>query len=216
MTNNNKVMAILGAGDAISYAVAELFGSKGFKIALISRSNKHLDAMVEYMKKNKIIAFPFLADVADDASVRDAFEDIYEKLGDISVLHYNVSKIKNVNILDETHDSLTKDFKINASGLLTVYHEVMSDFEALNEGTILVTGASEALNPDINYGALSASKAALRNIVINLHHALKEKNIFVGTVCVNNITNINKENIPNIANAFWQLYTDRLEFEIAV
>ncbi|HMZ94761.1 MAG TPA: hypothetical protein PLD56_09590, partial [Chitinophagales bacterium] len=66
------------------------------------------------------------------------------------------------------------------------------------------------------FGSLSIGKAGLRSLAESLHEALKPKNIFVGTVTVCGVVSENDEkyNPTKIADLFWQLQTERKQFEI--
>ena len=65
------------------------------------------------------------------------------------------------------------------------------------------------------YLPLSMDKAALRAMCIALHAALKEQNVFVGTVTVTDaIVPGGKCDPKLLAEDFWKLYEDRTDCEI--
>jgi len=200
----NKVIVIIGAGNGISKAVAEKFGTEGFSVVLIALKNKNIDAHF------------FVADAGDSDSIKDAFNQIWEIWENIDVLHYNVAKRKKVNIVDESVDGLTRDFKINVASVMTAVTLVLPDMEKKGKGTILLTGGGFALEPNPELGSLSIGKAGIRNLANSLHIALKPKNIFVGTVTVcGAVQNDSSErSTQHVAQKFWELYTNRNEFEI--
>jgi NADP-dependent 3-hydroxy acid dehydrogenase YdfG len=212
----NKVIVIIGAGSGIAQGVAEKFGLQGFSVALVSRRKEKLEKLKRELIEKGIDAHAFVGDAGDTESMKDAFNQIWEKWEYIDVVHYNVAKIKMVNIASETADGLTRDFKVNVAGVLTVVNLVASDMEKKGNGTILLTGGGFALEPNPDYGSLAIGKAGIRNLAASLHIALKPKNIFVGTVTVCGMVkqDAEKHNPHNIAEQFWKLYTDRNEFEI--
>jgi NADP-dependent 3-hydroxy acid dehydrogenase YdfG len=212
----NKVIVIIGAGSGIAQGVAEKFGLQGFSVALVSRRKEKLEKLTNELIEKGIDAHAFVGDAGDTESMKDAFNQIWEKWEYIDVVHYNVAKIKMVNIANETADGLTRDFKVNVAGVLTVVNLVASDMEKKGKGTILLTGGGFALEPNPDFGSLAIGKAGIRNLAASLHIALKPKNIFVGTVTVCGIVkqDAEKHNPKNIAEQFWNLYTDRNEFEI--
>ena len=212
----NKVIVIIGAGSGIAQGVAEKFGLQGFSVALVSRRKEKLEKLTNELIEKGIDAHAFVGDAGDTESMKDAFNQIWEKWEYIDVVHYNVAKIKMVNIASETADGLTRDFKVNVAGVLTVINLVASDMEKKGKGTILLTGGGFALEPNPDFGSLAIGKAGIRNLAASLHIALKPKNIFVGTVTVCGMVKQDEEkhNPKNIAEQFWNLYTDRNEFEI--
>ena len=212
----NKVIVIIGAGSGIAQGVAEKFGLQGFSVALVSRRKEKLEKLTNELIEKGIDAHAFVGDAGDTESMKDAFNQIWEKWEYIDVVHYNVAKIKMVNIASETADGLTRDFKVNVAGVLTVINLVASDMEKKGKGTILLTGGGFALEPNPDFGSLAIGKAGIRNLAASLHIALKPKNIFVGTVTVCGMVKQDEEkhNPKNIAEQFWNLYTDRNDFEI--
>lgn len=212
----SKVIVIIGAGPGIGQAVAEKFGTEGFSVALISRRKEKLEKLRNELAAKAIDAHAFVSDAGDAESMKDAFNQIWEIWEHIDVVHYNAAKLKMVNIANETADGLTRDFKVNVAGVMTMVNLVASDMEKKGEGTILLTGGGFALEPNPDFGSLAIGKAGIRNIAGSLHAALKSKNIFVGTVTVCGYVkqDAEKHNPQNIAAQFWKLYTDRNEFEI--
>lgn len=212
----SKVIVIIGSGPGISQAVAEKFGTNGFSVALISRRKVKLEKIVTDLMAKNIEVVAFNGDASDAASMKDAFDQIWEKWNEIDVVHYNAAKLKMVNIANETADGLTRDFKVNVAGVMTAVSLVASDMEKKGNGAILITGGGFALEPNPEYGSLSIGKAGVRNITQSLNKALKPKNIFVGTVTVCGMVKPDApvHNPKNIAENFWKLYTDKNEFEI--
>lgn len=212
----SKVIVIIGAGKGIAQAVAEKFGSNGFSVALIARKQEKLESLTKILINAGIDAHAFIGNAGDADSIKDAFAQIWEKFDTIDVIHYNAAKLKMVNIASETADGLTRDFKVNVAGIMTVVNLVLPDMEKKKEGTILLTGGGFALEPNPDYGSLAIGKAGVRNLANALNMALKPKNIFVGTVtvCGTVSPSAEKHTPKNIAEQFWKLYTDRNEFEI--
>ncbi len=212
----SKVIVIIGAGPGIGQAVAEKFGTEGFSVALISRRKEKLEKLRNELAEKGIDAHAFVGDAGDAESMKDAFNQIWEIWEHIDVVHYNAAKLKMVNIANETADGLTRDFKVNVAGAMTMVNLVASDMEKKGEGTILLTGGGFALEPNPDFGSLAIGKAGIRNLAGSLHAAMKSKNIFVGTVTVCGYVkqDAEKHNPRNIAAQFWKLYTDRNEFEI--
>lgn len=212
----SKVIAVIGAGPGIGQAVAEQFGSEGFSVALISRRKEKLEKLRAELEAKGIDAHAIVGDAGDSESLKDAFNQLWEKWDHVDVIHYNVAKIKMVNIANETADGLTRDFKVNVAGIMTAVQLTLPDMEKKGTGTILVTGGGLALAPDPQFGSLAVGKAGIRNLAHSLHLALKPKNIFVGTVTVCGWVkpDAEKHTPQNIAAQFWKLYTERNEFEI--
>lgn len=214
----SKVIVIIGAGAGIAQAVAEKFGHNGFSVILIARKKDKLKILTQSLIDAGIDAHYYIGNAGDSDSMKDAFEQIWENFNHVDVVHYNAAKLKNVNIASESADALTRDFKVNVAGVMTAVNLVLPDMEKKGEGTILLTGGGFALAPNPDYGSLAIGKAGIRNLAQSLNEALKEKQIFVGTVTVCGL--VSEQSIQhspkNIADKFWQLYTERSSWEIQV
>jgi len=211
-----KKLVIIGAGHGISKAVAKKFGTEDYHIILIARRDEVLAEISEELEKQNISSQYFVADARDTDSMRDVFEQIWEEYQFVDTILYNVYNNKQVSIEEETADSITKDFKTNVAAAFTAIQLVLPDMEKHNTGTILLTGGGLALKPFPLFGSLSIGKAGLRSLAESLHIALKPKNIYVGTVtiCGQVSEEDEKYNPTKIADLFWQLNTERADFEI--
>ncbi len=82
-------IAIVGAGTGLGLSIAKAFGSHGFSVALVSRTQARLDALAAELTDARIEAAGFVADVMDTASVAAAFDRIKERFGQVDVLEYS-------------------------------------------------------------------------------------------------------------------------------
>ncbi|MEU6655658.1 SDR family NAD(P)-dependent oxidoreductase, partial [Streptomyces sp. NPDC046900] len=82
-------LAIIGAGPGLGAAVARRFGREGFDVALISRSQEHLDALVDELSQDGVHACGFAADVRDHQALTAALDAATSALGPIEVLQYS-------------------------------------------------------------------------------------------------------------------------------
>ena len=92
MPGTSPVILILGAGPNIGQAVARTFASKGYKVALASRSLREADSTDNQLN--------ITADFANPDDVVDAFTRVKKVLGIPSVVVYN-GKSQHRRILTE-------------------------------------------------------------------------------------------------------------------
>ena len=83
MASSSQVLLILGAGGRVGTSVARLFASKGYKVAVSSRTDKSIS--YEGSGKPLFVA----ADLSDPSSVPRVFEKVKKELGTPSVVVYN-------------------------------------------------------------------------------------------------------------------------------
>lgn len=211
-----KLIAIVGMGPLISYAVAEKFGKEDYRIAMIARNGDKLKELKNALSNTGIEAEYFTADAASEMSLRKAFAQIQSKMGDPDVLHYNAAKIKRANLLEEKADNLVEDFKVNVAGALSASKAVLPAMRKRNSGSILITGGGLAVDPSPEYGTLSIGKAGIRNFTHTLARALKDTGIYVGTVIIRGFVEHGKEkyNPTDIAKVFWKMHREKKLTEI--
>ena len=78
---SNKVALLFGYGPHVGVDVADAFKAKGYQVAVVSRSKKHID-------RAKDLLF-IQADLTDPKSVVKAFTTIIDEYGHPSVVIFN-------------------------------------------------------------------------------------------------------------------------------
>lgn len=203
-----KLFAIVGMGDGIGLAVSRRFAREGFAIAMIARNAAKLQGFKDTLEAEGYQAHSFIADAGSETSLRSAFTLIQEQLENPEVLVYNAATPKMENILNETLESLTNDFKINVAGALTATQAVLPSMRAQGKGTILFTGGGFSIYPSPDFASLSIGKAGIRSLAKMLADALKSDGIRVGTITVCGIVNPDdpKYSPERIAENYWSFH----------
>lgn len=205
-----KLFVIVGMGDGIGLAVSRRFASKGFAIAMIARNAAKLQGFKDTLNAEGYEAHSFIADAGDGASLNAAIAAIQAQLGSPNVLVYNVAIPSMNNVLSETVESLTNDFKANVVGALVATQAILPAMKTHGTGTILFTGGGFSMYPSPEFASLSIGKAGIRSLAKMLAEALNADGIRVGTVTVCGIVNPDdaKYNPDSIANAYWDFHTN--------
>jgi NAD(P)-dependent dehydrogenase (short-subunit alcohol dehydrogenase family) len=227
-----KTILVVGFGPGISTAVAEKFGSSGFSVALVGRSEERLAAGVKALKAKGIDAAGFAADASDPAAIRTVVGKARAALGPITVVHWNAyggAEAGDLAIADAA--AVRGVFDVAVIGLLAAVQEALPDLKQSKEGAVLVTnGAFADINPQIDaYAAgakamgLALANAAKHKLVGLLSQRLKGDDVYVGEVMVagtvkgtawdNGSANLDG---VTIANKFWELYQGRQEIRARV
>ena len=95
-----KVALVTGAAYGIGFAMACALAKAGAKIAFNCRSEKHMQQALADYKKEGIEAYGYIADVTDEAKVRELVEKIESSLGTIDILVNNAGIIKRIPMCD--------------------------------------------------------------------------------------------------------------------
>lgn len=208
-------MIIIGAGSGLSRAVACRFGKAGYKIGLISRSKTNLENLKNILNASGIEVWYETADVSKVDELHIAINTLDHYLEGADVVLYNAAHLKQKDILKESPEALSEDFKINVIGLQQSYNFLQNTLK-VKKGALLVAGGGLALQPSADYGSLSLGKAALRSLVYQLHGKAKEDHIYVGLLTIAGfITKESKTHAPAIlADIFWNMNVERKDIEI--
>lgn len=219
-------IAIIGAGPGMGLAIARTFGSRGFDVALISRTQAKLDALASQLAAEGITAKGFAADVMDRASLTAALEAATSRFGAIDVLEYSPaphSPVPGITLAapsEATVENLQPQLEYYLYGALHAARVVLPAMREAGAGTLLFTTGGGSIDPVPMMGNVNAAAAALRNWVLNLNTELAGTGVYAGHVAISVwIGNDGPEGIPSaepdqIAPLYWDLHEarDRAEF----
>ncbi|MBB6671576.1 SDR family NAD(P)-dependent oxidoreductase [Cohnella nanjingensis] len=211
---DKKTIVIVGAGVGVSSGVARVFGRRGFRVVLVSRSEEALAGHVRSLASQDIEAYGLTADATDPHSLQAVFERIRSQYGVPDTLVYNAAVIRGGTASTLTENQLLDDLKVNVVGALSSARQVIPDFVARGSGTILFTGGGLAHHPSADYASLSIGKAAMRSLVYTLGDELAPQGIYVGTVTIAGSVKEGTHFDPDrIGQVYWEMYEKREERE---
>ncbi|MGB0837220.1 MAG: SDR family NAD(P)-dependent oxidoreductase [Flavobacteriaceae bacterium] len=204
----NKLAVIIGAGPGIGFGVAEKFGSRGFKIALVGRTESGLKKLSDNLNKKGIETEYYVHDASDEKQLRDALGAITDRQGEPEIIHYNAAHFDQRNILDVEWDHIKNTMDTNLGGAFNLIKNALPGMMQDNRGKLFFTGGGFGLEGEPDFMSLSLGKAALRNLVQAAHKTADKSRVHVGMVTVCGFVNQNdpKYNPAAIAEQFWNLY----------
>jgi NADP-dependent 3-hydroxy acid dehydrogenase YdfG len=216
-------IAIVGAGPGLGLSVAKVFGANGFKVALISRNQDRLDALVAQLAESGVTSASFRADASHRAALTVALEQAAAQLGTIDVLEYSPhGGLATVHPPEVTVANLAPQIEHLLYGAVTATNTVLPAMQETGTGTLLYTTGGGAITPYPMLATVNAAQAALRNWVLNLNGALADTGVYAATVAINLFIGATApEGVPHadpddIAAAYWKLHTDRNQAELLI
>lgn len=110
----NRLLVILGAGPGVGMATALHFASKGFDVALLSRSIERLakDVATVQEASPNVRAQAFTVDVGDPVALKKALEKVEVELGVPEVVYYNAARVRPSKIGETSPEYILDDFKV--------------------------------------------------------------------------------------------------------
>jgi gluconate 5-dehydrogenase len=172
-----KVALVTGAAYGIGFAIAKAFAEAGAKIAFNCRSKEHLDkALADYQAKG-IEAKGYIADVTDEAQVKNLVADIERDLGTIDILVNNAGIIKRIPMLDMSVEDFRKVIDIDLNAPFIVSKAVIPGMKKKGHGKIInICSMMSELGRE-TVSAYAAAKGGLKMLTKNICSEFGEYNI---------------------------------------
>ncbi|MEY4513759.1 MAG: hypothetical protein RLZZ450_5881 [Pseudomonadota bacterium] len=218
-----KTIVIAGYGPGISRAVAQKFGSEGFSVALVGRTAARVEEGARELRDRGIKAQGFVCDLSDAAATRTLLGEVSGALGAIAVLHWNAYSASARDLLVAPVEELSAAFNLPLVSLVAAVQQALPELKQAG-GAVLVTGGGlSAYDAEIdkravqwNVMGLSVAKAAQHKLVGLLHQKLAPDGVYAGEVTVHSVVKGSAFDQGHgtleasvVANAFWDLYTQR-------
>ena len=168
-----KIILINGAGAGIGRACAELYAAEGAKVVVGSVS-RSAEPVARAIVDRGGEAVPFFADISVEAEVASMVDFAIATYGRIDVLHNNAAATgpdivtRDLDIASMDVELWDRTMAINLRGPMLCAKHVIPHMLKQGGGSIIMTGATKALQGDIAQSAYGASKAALHNLTYNI------------------------------------------------
>lgn len=180
----SKTALITGANRGIGYAIAQGLLKADFQVIIGSRSLEQGEIAVE--KLNSPSASAIEIDIADDNSIKNAFDELQGKIDRLDVLVNNagIYPDNGFNILTIDRDLLTKTFNVNTFGAIKTTQIFLPLLEKANKARVINYSSGYGQLAGLSAGVPSycLSKLAVNGATIMLADALASKNITVNAV----------------------------------
>jgi NADP-dependent 3-hydroxy acid dehydrogenase YdfG len=205
---NIMLITIIGAGAGVSQSVAELFGHKGFKVALISRNEEKLKTQIEKLNTAGIDTVYAVGDAGDERSLINAIEKIHSEYGLSDVVLYNAYTPNMKGLAAETWESIKIQMDTNVGGAFQILKHLLPKFKERNSGKLFFTGGGLSMQPMPRILALGMGKAALRNMIQAVSAETRNTHVHIATVTIcGYVKQEDPKNSPAlIAEQFGKLY----------
>ncbi|WP_337058945.1 SDR family oxidoreductase [Pseudomonas sp. USHLN015] len=199
-SNNNKVVLVIGAGDATGGAIARRFAREGYIACVTRRSADKLRPLVDSIRAEGGQAHGFASDARKEEEVAELVERIEREIGPIEAFVFNIGANVPCSILDETARKYFKIWEMACfSGFLTG-QAVARRMVTRGRGTILFTGATAGLRGAANFAAFAGAKHGIRALAQSMARELGPRNIHVAHVVVDGAidTDFIRDTFPDI------------------
>jgi short-subunit dehydrogenase len=174
-----KVVAITGASRGIGRALAQAYGKRGAKVALLARDTLALAEVSRELTATGVTACAFRCDVASDAECRAAVAAVRARFGRIDVLVSNAGIALLSPVASLSLQTLREVLEVNLLGPLRLIQLVLPEMQEQGEGQIVVVSSVAAMRALPGLGGYSATKAGLNALTDALRVELEGSGIDV-------------------------------------
>ncbi|MFF9810474.1 oxidoreductase [Streptomyces coeruleorubidus] len=169
MTTNRPAALVTGASSGIGKETALALVAAGFEVVGTSRDTSRVTPLDG-------VSFLDL-DVASDASVSTAVEQVIERFGRIDVLVNNAG-VGSMGAAEETSVAQAQDvFDTNVFGVMRMVKEILPHMRAQGRGRVINISSVVGLIPSPYMAVYAASKHAIEGYTESLDHEVREHGV---------------------------------------
>ena len=184
MSNDKKVVLVIGAGDATGGAIAKRFAREGYVACVTRRSAEKLQPLVDEIRAAGGEAHGFASDARKEEAVAELVETIERDIGPIEAFVFNIGANVPCSILDETARKYFKIWEMACFSAFLTAQAVARRMVVRGRGTILFTGATAGLRGAAHFAAFAGAKHGVRALAQSMARELGPRNIHVAHVVV--------------------------------
>lgn len=171
---SSAVCAIVGAGEGLGRALAVKFASKGFDLALISRSEANSAAAMQAAKDGNSasdVRF-YSADATEAETIAAALSAVRHDMGEIDILIYNArGDFTACEPLEMSYDALEDVFRVEVIGAFAAAKAVLPAMIRRSRGTVFFSSATAAYRGSRTHPLYAIGKFGLRALSQSLAKA---------------------------------------------
>ncbi|MBN6041246.1 SDR family oxidoreductase [Amycolatopsis sp. 195334CR] len=224
-----KVLVVLGAGPGLGMSMAHRFGREGFRVALVSRTDRRHEGYRASLTEAGIEAHTYTADVTDAADLKRVLGQITVDLGGYDTVYFGPVSPATLAVVPLTEAGAAEllapmDNLLTAAA--TLVGEVVPGMVSRGDGALFFGGGLSGKIPMPMLGNLAPASAALRMYVLTLAEALKDKGVYAATLTIGgliergdihrsfvdrdpSLEGIGTLDPDDIAATAWTMYVDR-------
>lgn len=180
---SGKTALITGASRGIGKSIAELFAREGCNLVLLARNLEQLTELRNSLvDKYQISVYTYQVDIRNIESLKNAFQDIYEKKIFPEILVNNAGIMVDSTLQMAKPDVVEDIFSINVYGTIYSSQLALKGFLRNRKGTIINLSSIIGTNGNLGQSIYGASKAAVIGFTKSLSKELAPLNIRVNAI----------------------------------
>jgi 3-oxoacyl-[acyl-carrier protein] reductase len=183
MRFENQVAVVTGAGRGIGHAIAVRLAKEGARVASVSRTEANAQKTADEINAARAdAAKAYAVDVADQAAVQKAAEQIFADFGRVDILVNNAGVTRDGLSMRMSMDDWDTVLNTNLKGAFNFTQAVMRPMIKQRSGRIINISSIAGLIGNAGQANYAASKAGLIGLTKTLARELASRGITVNAV----------------------------------
>ncbi|MFL6083062.1 MAG: SDR family NAD(P)-dependent oxidoreductase [Mycobacterium sp.] len=162
MTSSDRVALVTGAARGQGMAIVKRLRKDGYRVAACDLLVDELNATVEAIGDDAVIATPF--DVTSEDHWAGAVATTVERFGALTTLVNNAGVLHRASLADETPAGFEGSWRVNCLGPFLGIRAALPHLRNADDAAIVNTCSTGAIRPFPNHAAYGSSKWALRGL----------------------------------------------------
>jgi 3-oxoacyl-[acyl-carrier protein] reductase len=178
----NKIALVTGASQGIGRACAITLAAQGATVALAARNEEKLRAVAQEIAASGGQAEPFVLDIANEASIKDAAKAVIAKFGRIDILVNNAGITRDMLLLRMKRADWDDVIATNLTGTFLLTQAVLSSMMKSRWGRIISISSVVGETGQAGQANYAASKAGLIGFTKSLAREMASRNVTANVV----------------------------------
>lgn len=178
----SRVAVVTGGASGIGLGAARQFVQDGHRVAVLDLNASAVDDAVGELRAGGAEVVGVEVDVADRASVEQAFASVRAELGPVGILVTSAGVESFDPVLDITAEKWDRIISVNLTGTFTCIQAALPDMIAAGWGRIVTISSSSAQSGAPRMAHYSASKGGVIALTKALAREVASQGITVNTI----------------------------------
>lgn len=176
----SPIALITGAAGGIGSQTAKMLDQRGYQLVLVDINQEGMDLLAATLQRPALCINANLLLLED---IERIYETTMEKFGQLDLLVNNAGMVVVGEYEERSHELVEREMNLNfmaAARLITLF---LPDMKRRRSGQIITVSSLAGIVPIKESPVYTASKFALRGLMLSLQMSLKEFDIKVTNIC---------------------------------